>query len=337
VTTLKKWINTLSRLAIPEVPRAERRPIPWLAAQNGDSHAPVLARVKDISSSGMYLLTDVRWPVGELVTLVLQAEGTETSDPEMYLPVRARVVRCGEDGVGLAFVLQEGLEPRLWEALVNYAFIVTTPKDKRFSFCMLRAVLFVCRLCRLSSSEPLAVLGGEMNEARTASVLKIVLRTEELLALEVNARRKRAHPRLVARILREGSWVTDELSLALWTGLLVSSCGADAADVSNDKFVDLLIHVTPPHARILAAGCSRAGERMADGPGASVPEVVVPAAEMFEITGSRDIGKITLDMAYMYQYGLLADLVEASSYLPTESFRITPSARAMELFRRCRP
>ena len=68
----------------------------------------------------------------------------------------------------------------------------------------------------------------------------------------------RAHPKLVANILREGSWAPDELTRQLWTGLLASSCSIDAPDDSNQVFVNLLIHVTPVQARILSHACERA-------------------------------------------------------------------------------
>jgi Flp pilus assembly protein TadG len=62
--------------------------------------------IRNISATGFYLLTRERWHPGTLVTMTLQrTDGTkENSDTEQYISVLSKVVRVGQDGVGLMFV-----------------------------------------------------------------------------------------------------------------------------------------------------------------------------------------------------------------------------------------
>jgi Flp pilus assembly protein TadG len=65
--------------------------------------------IRNISATGFYLLTRERWHPGTLVTMTLQrSDGAkEDSSTEHYISVLSKVVRVGQDGVGLAFVAVE--------------------------------------------------------------------------------------------------------------------------------------------------------------------------------------------------------------------------------------
>lgn len=64
--------------------------------------------IRNISSTGFYLLTRERWHPGTVITMTLQrSDGTneeESSNAEHYISVLSKVIRLGKDGVGLAFV-----------------------------------------------------------------------------------------------------------------------------------------------------------------------------------------------------------------------------------------
>jgi Flp pilus assembly protein TadG len=63
--------------------------------------------VRDISSTGLYLLTEQRWYPGTLVKISLQRNGVTDTDPDRSITVSGKVVRSGADGVGLSLVLPE--------------------------------------------------------------------------------------------------------------------------------------------------------------------------------------------------------------------------------------
>ena len=66
--------------------------------------------IRDASATGLYLLTENRWPLGTLVMMTLQRTDTSDGTFDGSIEVQLKVVRWGSDGVGLQFVLPETLE-----------------------------------------------------------------------------------------------------------------------------------------------------------------------------------------------------------------------------------
>jgi hypothetical protein len=62
------------------------------------------ARIRDVNTSGLYVLTDERWPVGTRVSMTLEIRNPGNRDPATPLRVHLNVVACGPDGLGLEFV-----------------------------------------------------------------------------------------------------------------------------------------------------------------------------------------------------------------------------------------
>jgi hypothetical protein len=106
----KSW---LARWWSPDPRKAPRNPAPGLAAYYWTGAAPKAYNIKDISSAGLYLETEERWYPGTLVLMTLQKTDSGEESVEQSISVYCRAVRCGEDGVGLQFVLSNTQDPRL--------------------------------------------------------------------------------------------------------------------------------------------------------------------------------------------------------------------------------
>ena len=255
---LKGLKSALQELAEPKHARAERRTASGLVARFGHGSASTPAGIKDISNTGILLLTEKRFPIGELLILTLEKKGGPQNSSEFQFSIHARVERHEEDGIGLSFVLPPGLDPDLWGVLFQGIVLFTDEAQVDLMFQILRTVFFICRLCQSEAGVAIVLLSGELDSSRIERLIKIAVATENLLASEPGADRMRAHPKLVANILRQGAWAADDLTSQLWTGLLASSCSADGPDDSNQLFVNLLIHVTPEEAKIFNHACERA-------------------------------------------------------------------------------
>jgi hypothetical protein len=96
----------LRRLIGRERRSSERHALSWLVAYYWDGGVPVAHGVRDISLTGMYLLTGDRWYVGTVIQMTLQETGDADVHAERWIAVQARVVRQGSDGVSLAFLPQ---------------------------------------------------------------------------------------------------------------------------------------------------------------------------------------------------------------------------------------
>jgi hypothetical protein len=93
----------------PTLPRkAMRESFSGLSAYFWTGGAPVQHVIQDISTTGMYVVTDERWYPGTVVRMTL----TDSKEPtvERSITVNAQAVRWGNDGVGLQFVFQDGKE-----------------------------------------------------------------------------------------------------------------------------------------------------------------------------------------------------------------------------------
>lgn len=100
--TARGWFQ---RLTSRERRTTERIAEPSLVAYYWDGDKPKGHVVRDISSAGLYLLTEDRWYPRTLVRLTLQA--TIDGEIERSITVETMVVRVGSGGVGFRFLPQD--------------------------------------------------------------------------------------------------------------------------------------------------------------------------------------------------------------------------------------
>jgi hypothetical protein len=103
---LKRWWSPDPRTA-PELRNAPRESLPGLAAYYWTGAAPKAHSIKDISATGLYVVTEERWYPGTLVLMTLQPDGDGENCAEHAIAVHSRAVRWGNDGVGLQFIPQD--------------------------------------------------------------------------------------------------------------------------------------------------------------------------------------------------------------------------------------
>jgi len=104
----KSW---LERWWSPDPRKAPREPSPGLAAYYWNGSTPQAHSVRDISSSGLYIVTEERWYPGTLVLMTLHKTDAGEASSERSIFVQSRAVRWGSDGVGLQFVLTGAQNP----------------------------------------------------------------------------------------------------------------------------------------------------------------------------------------------------------------------------------
>ena len=101
----RNWFTNLL-LGDPVDPRnAKREMLPGLIAYYFTGGNPVAQEVRDISATGIYIITSERWYPGTVVRVTLTDRDHPTAD--RTLTVNAQAVRWGKDGVGLELVLEK--------------------------------------------------------------------------------------------------------------------------------------------------------------------------------------------------------------------------------------
>jgi hypothetical protein len=110
----KSWLQRLLSPDPPEPRKASRESLPGLAAYFWTGGVSEEHGIRDVSPTGLYLFTTERWYPGTVVRMTL----TDRREPtvERSITVNACVVRWGNDGVGLQFVLQNGRDRRQGQA-----------------------------------------------------------------------------------------------------------------------------------------------------------------------------------------------------------------------------
>ncbi|MGB8028904.1 MAG: hypothetical protein WCF30_04485 [Terracidiphilus sp.] len=103
--TMRQLRTWFERWWSPDPRRAPRAKEPGLAAYYWNGAAPVAHGVRDVSSSGLYVVTEERWYPGTLVLMTLQRTNLGDEYAERSIAVQSRAVRWGPDGVGMQFIL----------------------------------------------------------------------------------------------------------------------------------------------------------------------------------------------------------------------------------------
>lgn len=86
---------------------AFRKRWPRLVAYGDRGEALTVHGVRDISATGLYLMTELRWPPGTEVRMSLQRTDGLDEKAANPITVQLRVSRWGTDGMGLEFVQQD--------------------------------------------------------------------------------------------------------------------------------------------------------------------------------------------------------------------------------------
>jgi hypothetical protein len=76
-----------------------KSPLPLVAYFYWNGGVPEPRQVRDVSSTGMYLLTQQRWYPKTLITMTLMRTDKQPDDPDRYLTINVKVVR--EDAAGV--------------------------------------------------------------------------------------------------------------------------------------------------------------------------------------------------------------------------------------------
>jgi hypothetical protein len=328
--SLRSWFEKAFPSAIPDRPRAERRSVPGLEAVHWTGSSPGLDIVKNISATGMYLVTRERWPEGEVNPVRLVYPDLDEKDPDGEVTVETKAVRWGEDGMGLTFILPECMDLWLWktDGLIE-------PEDILSEFRLSRALSFFRRICP-SATHALKLLFREgLSNLRIASAVAIAHRAEIMLAAEPELDRLRAPEIVVMRVVQEGSWAEDKITQQLWAGILVTACNLLGDDESNLPYIDLVAEMATIDAHLFNEACTKSQKIFAPSGAVSAVPLIRSAQQLIEIAGAHDLMKIDRNIFQLSLLGLFEPRIKPKYFSFEQDANLTPTALGLELFARC--
>lgn len=335
-TTIAASIGWLEKFLTPDSDRAQRRFVDEFAAYRWNGSDLTQEMVRDISSSGLFLLTKERWQPGTILTLTLQRDGSLELDPTRRITTQAKVVRCGRDGVGLSFLWSKNdPQSRRWENLLESLIEQTKPGDMLCLVRMVEAFAFLGRFCFDEAEEIGDWVRTRASSHRVLNAVSILLKAQSLLNLGPKSEKVRVNPQVAVRILDVGSGTDEEWLHRFWAGLLITSVSKDGRGKANLEFIELFSQLTSIPLRVFTVVCTRATKVLSESGSVSAQPLACNLDELVATVGSRG-SQIERDLDSLSRSQLIERKKSADqALLATTETYLTPTATALQLFALC--
>lgn len=331
---MSSFKNLFAKVRFTERRGDERAPVQELDATWGTASEQKHIQIRDISSTGIYLLTDAPWQPGTSVELTLHGHSRFGENSRLQVHLWARAVRLGEDGVGLEFE-QEPEDGEAWSNTVAKAAELTGKDDPVRLFRTTKELAFLQHVSPEAEGRILVLLSGRMSREAAERAVEIVLKAEELLVARKCEIRTNVSPTLVLQILEDGPKPDEEETRQLWAELLATSCMAGTDDAENMNMVVLLSEMDALELRVFMAACSKA---MQCGwkPGlVFYQDLHVSVDEIKRISHLQDLVSIERVMNHLYGMGMVEQTARPLVCAPIEEVNLTPTLLGLKLYIRC--
>jgi len=313
--------------------RAERRRVEQFSAYRWSGSAVTQEAVKDISSTGLFLLTEERWQPGTVLAITLQREGPLELDPTRRVTTQVKVVRCGEEGVGLSFLWsKDDPESARWEGLLDSLLAQARPADMLSLVKMVDAFAFLGQICAGGADEIYEWVCTRASSHKIVNAVSIALKAEQLLGFGTPRDGVRVNPQIALQVIEAGSGTDEDWLHRFWAGLLVAS--ADGKD-TNVKLIELFSLLTSIPIRIFTVVCTRANKVLSQSGVVSAEPLNCDLGELVATVGSRG-AQIERDVDALARLQLIDRSVESGpALLAVSSTYITPTVLGLQLFALC--
>ena len=195
---------------------------------------------------------------------------------------------------------------------------------------------FLSRICLPAAEEFGLLLRDKVSAWRARNAIQIVLAADRILEDRVQNDELHAHPRLVMKIVSEGSWVEDGDVQRMWAGLLASSCTEEGRDETNLIFVNILSQLTGCEARIINYGCEASEKMITEAGWLSAEELQIELDPLVKLTGVLDFHRLDRELDHLRSLELIGGgLGGGGFHQRSRTADITPSSLALQMYARC--
>lgn len=333
--TVSASLNWLEKFVAPEADRAERRVVQQFAAYRWNGSTLVQGMVRDISSSGLYLITDERWQPGTIIALTLQREGPLDPDPTRRVTTQTKVIRCGPDGVGLSFLwAKDDPQSRQWDSLLECLIQQTRPAQMESLARLVEAFAFLGQICPEGVDEIGDWVRTRASSHKVLSAVSIALKAKLQLDRDLLAGPITVDPQSAVRILEVGSETHEEWLQNFWAGLLITSLS------SNDKsdhleFVEIFSQLTTIPIRILTVICTKSTKVLLHNGQIAAKRLACNTEELASTVGARG-PQLQRDLQSLASLQLIEKSSSTSSALHASSETlVTATPLGLKLFALC--
>jgi hypothetical protein len=333
--TVSASLNWLEKFVTPEADRAERRVVEQFAAYRWNGSTLVQGMVRDISSSGLYLMTDERWQPGTIIALTLQREGPLDPDPARRVTTQTKVIRCGPDGVGLSFLwAKDDPQSRQWESLIECLIQQTRPAHMESLTKLVEAFAFLGQICPEGVDDIGEWVRTRASSHKVLSAVSIALKAKLLLDLDPSSGPLYIDPQAALRILEVGSENHEEWLQSFWAGLLVTSSSAPK-DESHLELIEIFSQLTTIPIRILTVICTKSTKVLLQDGQIAAKRLACNTEELASTVGARG-PQLQRDLQSLASLHLIEKSTSTSSALHASSeTQVTATPLGLKLFALC--
>lgn len=191
---------------------------------------------------------------------------------------------------------------------------------------------FLGRICLPAAEEFGLLLRDKVGAWRASNAARIALSAERMLNQSGTNGGEHAHPRIVGKVLEQGSWEDDETVQNMWAGLLASACSEDGKDQRNLVFVNLLEQMTSAQAKLLGSACKKAVKFKSSLGYIHAEQFTVSCEEAMAMLGTTDIHDADVQLDHMREIGVLGS--EGGFDPDLDRAVLTPSPLGLSLYAR---
>lgn len=272
---------------------------------------------------------------GASLELTIRKRSLFESQPAESVRLRARSVRLGADGVGLAFE-PDHVGSDVWMSLFVKAERALRQKDTVRALRISRALAFLRRVSPAAENAVMEHIAGECMYESGERAVETILNAEELVEAWNFAIRSGVDDGLILRILENASKTNSELVRRHWTGLLASSIQYWAKDCESAQFVSLLSLIDPVQIRIFEAVCSRALRAGRDAGDSYSRNLPYSRHALRMVAGVSNYQVVEQHLDTLSFLGLLEPAIKCAWFEEFEQIELTPTERGLKFYARCR-
>lgn len=293
------------------------------------------ARVKDLSPTGIFIVTGDRLALGQRIPLTLKRWSLPESSSHPPMQLFAKTVRYGKDGVGLAFLYGDS-ESEAWLKLVDEASPLLEQRDAMRMLRVTSALAYLSRISAADCNESLRLILDEMVFETGETALDVLIGAEEIVSRRQQSTRSDVSPRVIHQILFNGARTETRWARNFWAGLLAAASLSGANDEKNLEYVTLLSQLDFVQLRIFATACTRSTQVVNDSGEMTVRPLACKADQISWLTGVSDYVHIECALDGLHQFGLLEKTVKRDPFALLEVANLTPTCNGLNFYAKCR-
>lgn len=292
------------------------------------------AKAKDISDTGIYVITEERWMPGAEVSLTLESKSHLIGSSRSSVQLIARVVRQGDDGVGFTF-LQNDLETNLWSTAISMAAGLTAPGDAVGRLRAAKALAFLAHISPSIEIEFANNTMGSMNPHAWERLIDFALTVERRVQEQEQPIRNNVSSGLIFYLLEGASKADGAKAKSFWLGLSTNSYLLGADDDEILRFASLMSGLDSVHFDIFSAACEMAMQAEFGPEEKESTSHYCTADEIRRITRMRNLVAIERHLHHLEDLGLLQPTGKPLGCEQIDRANMTPTSLGLKLFASC--